>query len=297
MAEPPPTPRSRRKLPPTPRTALEHRFARAAGRAIDVQRLTREQARALRDAPEGAITCLSCPAGMELTPAASGGICFRHRDPAAALDHDPESEAHRRAVRAVAERLGRLFPSAQMEDNVDFPRIGYLADLVVVSPRGLKLAAEVLTSEISAARYREISAGLSSEGVAMLWLLGLDLLSATGAASRTVRKVKLGPLHTALLATGRSLMFIDPGAQKPFRRPEIVLVRPHPLALRLAQLGEPELGSTECMMRRYPLSQLRLQAGEVCLLTDYDPPAPPPGDLPKRLATKLARREGQGRLG
>lgn len=289
--------RSRAATEPAPRPSLEQRLAHSPAGVIDGRRLSIEQARALRSAPAGSLTCVSCSEPLVLAPADQGvGAAFRHLDPATAFDHDPETGAHRRSVRALAGRLEQLFPSAALADKVHFPEERYLADLVVVTPRGAKLAAEVLSTEITPDRFRTISAGLTGQGVAMLWMLGMDLLAASGAASRPVRKVKLGPLHTALLAAGRSLMFIDPGSQKPLRRPEIVLVRPHPQALQLARLGEPALGITECMIRRYPLSQLRLQAGEVCLLTDYDPPAPAPGQLPKRLATKLERREAQQQL-
>lgn len=283
--------RARLTLPPTPRQQLEHRYVNGPAGALDARKLSLEQARALRSAPVGTCSCLSCGEPVELAPAGDGGVTFRHHDLGTAYDHDPWSATHRRAVRAVGGRLRELFPSASVAADVHFPGLGYLADIVAVTPRGAKVATEVLATEITPARFQEIVSGLAAEGVAMLWLLSLELFFASGAPSRTVRKVKLGPLHTTLLAAGRSLMFIDPGTQKPFRRPEIILVRPHPDALRLARLGEPQLGITECMIRRYPLSQLRLQAGEICLLTEYDPSAPQPGELPKRLATKLAKRE------
>lgn len=226
------------------------------------------------------LSCPTCGRPVVLDPASAHLL---HATPVP--EHDPDTGAHQAARRIIRRRLDELFPSALIDTSVEFESCDYLADIALVSPRGAKLVVEIADAQRSAERYREIVRSLAAEGVASLWISTMSLFVATKRwPSTMVAKLNLGHLQTAILADTGVLMFAHP------KDLQIWTARPHPQALELARAGEPRLGVVECLVRRYPLSQLRMRGGAIQLITEYDPPAPPPGPLSKTLTDKLNRR-------
>lgn len=290
-------PKSRGSRAPEPRRQLPQRLGRLGTRLIDSTKLTPEQVATLRKRRELPLVCASCGAPVSLGAGTSPS--FFHRT-GHGLCHDPITPTHEASLSALRARLSEILPSAMLDRDVDFPEVGYMADLAAVSGRGLRLAAEVQENEITRARFEEITSGLEAEGIAILWMRMPSLLKLSGAKSRPVRKVTLGEMETAILAQGRALMYLAPDQMgeraSGDRHPKILLVHVPRYAVELARLGEPRVGQVEAVLRRYPLSQLRLRAGSVCVLTDFDPPLPAFSPPSERLAGKLRARGAQGRI-
>lgn len=323
------------------RHALPLGLARFGGRPLMASRLTPNELATLRR-PEmrQQLECVTCGRAVRVGTDENVGACFYHTAKAG-LSHDPETITHHHAAKALAAHITALFGSAQVARSEPFPQLSYIADLAAVSGRGLRLAAEIQECEITRVEYERITNGLEDDGIAVLWLRSLKLLRLTGAKGRPTRRMTLGEVETAILAQGRTLMYLAPdqavdtssgagassgtsrmvgdGAsrlgpaaraastrvtagragkgpheQQPVgeRIPKLLVVEPHPAAKQLAALGERRIGQVEVALRRYPLSQLRVQQGELCVLTDYDPDLPafgPPSAAIERKLTAYAK--------
>lgn len=311
--------RTRSKATAPERHSLPLGLARLGGRPLMASKLTDAEITSLRDPNVGrGLTCVSCRVRVRVGRDDDGRTCFFHTTKAV-LSHDPETITHFHAVRALAARTRELFGSAQIVTGEPFSELGYLADIVAVSGHGLRLAAEIQEAEISREEYERITNGLEDEGIAVLWLRSPGLLRLTGAKGRPVRRMTLGEVETAILAQGRTLMYLAPdqatsaadalaasaGRGRPDRKvggrgaagvppageriPKLLVVEPHPAALQLAALGERRIGQVEVVLRRYPLSQLRVHQGELCVLTDYDADPPVFGEPSAAIARKLSR--------
>ncbi|WP_217924800.1 hypothetical protein [Miltoncostaea oceani] len=291
------TPGPRRRGSKTPsRLSLPLRYARVDGVPADAERLSVERINVLRR--EGRITCLSC--GEALTIRLGPPPHFSH-SPGATLCHDPPSPGHQAAVNAIANRLGEIVPSAQVQQRVEFPDQCFLADVAAVSGRGLRLAVEVQETEMERQRVEDLLDAMEDQGVALLWMRSASLLTLRGAATRPTRKATLGPVETALLSRGRALMYVAPDQiddrfSSGERLPKILLLHVRPEVIELARAGDPKLGQVDVVLRRYPLSQLRLRAGSVCVLTDYDPPLPELPPFPENLRRRLDKLHATPRL-
>lgn len=296
-------PRATRRTPNLDRHALPLGVARLGGRPLMASRLAPADVATLREARyRDQLECVTCRRAVRVGTH-EGAPCFFHTA-RTGLSHDPETITHHHAVRALGAHIGELFGSARIARSEPFEQLGYIADLAAVSGHGLRLAAEVQEHEITREQFERITAGLEDDGIAVLWLRSPRLLRLTGARGRPTRRMTIGEVETAILAQGRTLMYLAPdqaalapapGTQARTdtapvgeRIPKLLVVEPHPAAMQLALAGERRVGQVEVALRRYPLSQLRVQRGELCVLTDYDPDPPVFGEPSAAIARKLA---------
>jgi hypothetical protein len=236
---------------------------------------------------EGRVTCPTCNGPMRLV--IDDETTALHLPPNPFAEHEPEDFSLRRAKRLLAKHLSSLFPSAPLDIDVHMPEIGHLADVVVITPYGGRLAVEVQLADMRAADVDDLVGRYQEHGIRCLWALDARRLKLPKRKKQgVVAKATLEHLETALISRGEPLLFID------IETREVVWLHPNPRARELACLGESRIGRVECLIRRYPLSQLRVRNGAWWAPTIFDqrPPAPPA--LPANLQRKLDKRLAAG---
>jgi hypothetical protein len=265
--------------------AHKHHFVAAGGNVYDTSSLTKAQFDLLLAAEQrGELFCPTCKGRMRLV-VDHGGVHATHLAPNPFAGHEPEDYTLRRVKHAMARHLQRLFPSAPLDLDVHLPEIGHLADIVVVTPHGGRLAVEVQRADISADEISSLRERYASLAIGCLWVLDPRRGKMTRGKG-PIRRVMLDRLETALLAAGEPLVVCDPAATR-----QVMWIRPHPQARELAALGEEKIGRVDCLVRQYSLSQLRVNEGKWHVPSaKYDPAPPPYPPLPAPVQRKLDRR-------
>ena len=262
---------------------LPYRFVAVGQKIIQTDQLTSadiDQLRALER--DGKVRCPTCRGPMTLL-ADPGGSVAMHRAPNPYAGHEPEDREMRQAKRLIAARLRSLFPSAPIELDVHIPEIERLADIVLLTPYGGRIAVEVQAADMRAEDVAELQDLYESIGVRCLWLLDSRRLrtTQTPAPTHKILKTMIEPAETGLVRIGEPIIYLDAA------RREIIWVRPNPLVRELAQLGDPRIGRVESLVRGYPLTQLRVKQGAWCVPTEFDKRPPKPPALPANLVKRL----------
>lgn len=269
----------------------QYRLITVGGRLVETTHLLPSDiARVRRAEAEGLVLCPTCNGEMRVALAAGGPYAV-HTGENPYRAHEPEDAALRKAKRLLAAHLRRLLPRPeehaasqhwQIALDVPLAELGHLTDIVAVSDHGAKLAVELQAADLSVAELKAIRSGLEEEGIRCLWLLDGRRLQMTKSGGE-IRKVMLEQLETALLACGEPILYLNLDDH------ELVRIYAGQELIELAQLSERRIGRAECLVRRYPLSQLRLRSGRWWLDTRYDKPQPPARALPENLAKRLVR--------
>lgn len=269
--------------PPPPPIPSAHRYVVVRGEMIDVTTLTPPQVVDMRAAEAaGEVYCPTCQGPLRLVISSSGPVAV-HTPENPFREHEPEDHHSRRAKHLLKQRLQDLFPSGNVQLDAQLPSAEQLADVALVNPRGGKVVVEYQTQDLDTAQVRARAHAYESQGIRCLWLVDIRRLKLTK-KGEAVKKATLNKLETALLAAGEPLIYLDAGPR------QVVWLRPHPDAVELARLGEGRIGQVECLVRRYPLSGLRLRDAQWQVDTSMDETVAPPAPLPANLQKKLNNR-------
>lgn len=261
---------------------MRQTLARYDGHVIDTTRLDRAGRAALYH-QQG--ECLICgrPVLFKLS-ADQAEAYFAHLPGNPLSRHEPESIGHRRAKLLLGRRLRALFPTAQIAENVPLDSCDHIADLVVMTTLGGRMAFEVTRADMPVADLERAYEGYATERIQAYWFMSADRMRLTGRPG-LLRKLAYGEMETWWLRRHGELRYLDPVEG------DMIVVTAHPGAMAAARLGKARLGRVESIVRHYPLGQLRLRAGALAVLSEYDDPAPAWGALPKGLQTWLDRRQ------
>ena len=272
---------ARRAVKPEP-----FRFVSVGADIVETPNLTPLAIRQIRGAErEGRVRCPTCKGRMTLLIDDDGSAVAVHRAPNPYAGHEPEDFELRKTKRLAAGRLRQIFPSAPLELDVHMPEIDHLADIVVLTGLGGRIAVEVQKADLAADQAAELRARYEHIGVRCLWLLDGRRLrtTRTPAPEQRIVKTMIDTLETSLLAIGEPLMYVDCDGR------QITWVRPHPAVRELASLGDKRVGRVESLVRSYPIGQLRVKQGRWWLPTEYHAKPPKPPALPQNLAKRLDR--------
>lgn len=233
---------------------------------------------------DGNVRCPTCRGRMALLMDSDGAVAV-HRAPNPYAGHEPEDPDMRKAKRLIAARMQAIFPSAPVDLDVHMPEIDHLADVVVVTPFGGRIAVEVQHADITPQQVAGLRDRYESVGVRCLWLLDGRRLrtTKTPAPELQIFKAMLEGVETGLIALNEPVVYLDSTKR------EIVWVRPSRAVRELAALGDKRVGRVECLVRGYPLAQLRVREGGWWVPTHFDPKPPKPPALPANLIKRLDR--------
>lgn len=295
-----PSPHERRsRLAPIAESGLEQYGVFGSAKAVSIDSIdgSPRHIAALREAGRrGNLHCLLCQQDLELVAIAAieadaaPGYALAHPD-GQIVGHEPETIMRRRGRRLLRERLEELFTTATIDEIVAVSD-DVTVDALVLTGHGGKLAVILRHEPCKLRRHERILHELERQGIALLWLGVAEGLARTPirltqqdrrAGQEQMWRITLDETETALVAAGRPLWYLQP------KQRSLLLVHPHPQAVELVQSGMLlKLGSIECALREYPISQLRVSAGMVAVLDVYDPPLPAFAALPKRLVSRYA---------
>jgi hypothetical protein len=265
----------------------QHRWMVIAGRIVDAGTLVHSDVPRVRELERaGAVLCPTCREPVQVVMGDSGAY-VEHLPGSVFGEHEPEDPVMRSSKRLLASHLHSLFGSATVAVDGRIDEIGRMADVVMVTGEGGRLAIEVQAQDMPARDVAAAQDAYAELGILSLWLLDsrrLVIGRPRRGLDKRIRKVRLDRLETGLLAAGVQLLYLDP------RRREVVFVRPPAAAVELARLGDPRLGRLDCLVLTFKLNQLRMRGGRFSLDMSYVSRMPAAPQLPPALQRRLARR-------
>lgn len=222
---------------------------------------------------------LRCPYCKDILGWDTGGFVHLQMIAEPRWRHAPlDASWHKHTLR-LERRFKRLFDAALVQRYVGVEQ--HIIDLVLITPSGGRLGVIMpMSSEGSEiARLRVRRELLVQEGAQPLILLPAEIVSLRSPKKSQTERVRLQDMELAVLQMEGRLWLITDDDQ-------ILHVTPHPDTRDFWALGRP-LGFVEAVIRRYPLSQFRLNTGLVAMLEEWDPQSPEFQELPDRLKRRL----------
>jgi len=135
------------------------------------------------------------------------------RHPAGVAGHAPESLLHAQGCAIIQHWLRGAYPNSRVRREEYTNEVGERrADVLLTGPKGHRVAFEIQFSAITESAWRARHDSYQRQGIQDVWLFGN---TRTHLRTRRAGDLKLAPVHEAVIAAGRTLLFIDPDPDTP----------------------------------------------------------------------------------